>query len=166
MAPSRTSQSSSTTQSKKDKVTKRKATVKEPPKVQAGIQLVAPLKRWQRSKKAKIPLSRYIEARVAPCLYGVASYIMRTEPQSTASHAEHRLQHGLFLHENGQIHAQREETPMPDTNDDAWDWMPDEEDLDVKTTSATEADINLESSPPLKHQGRNTVRFPSVIGSE
>ncbi|KZT19549.1 hypothetical protein NEOLEDRAFT_941198 [Neolentinus lepideus HHB14362 ss-1] len=47
MAPTR---SSSTTSPKKDKVTKRKATVKESPKVQAGIQLVAPMKRWQRSK--------------------------------------------------------------------------------------------------------------------
>ncbi|KZT18233.1 hypothetical protein NEOLEDRAFT_1143673 [Neolentinus lepideus HHB14362 ss-1] len=163
MAPTR---SSSTTSSKKDKVTGRKATVKESPKVQAGIQLVAPMKRWQRSKKAKIPLARYIEAREAPSLDGLASYIMAAEPEPMAGHAEHRLQHGLYLHGNGQVHAKREETPMPDMDDDAWDWMPDEEDLGVEPTPATKEDLNSTPSPADKHQDRNSVHFPSAIGSE
>ncbi|KZT25107.1 hypothetical protein NEOLEDRAFT_1134351 [Neolentinus lepideus HHB14362 ss-1] len=91
---------------------------------------------------------------------------MAAEPEPTAGHAEHRLQHGLYLHDNGQIHAKREETPMPDTDDDAWDWMPDEEDLGVEPTPATKTDINSIPSPADKHQDRNTVHFPPVIGCE
>ncbi|TFK47096.1 hypothetical protein OE88DRAFT_1811292, partial [Heliocybe sulcata] len=111
---------------KKDKIIKVKPSVKDSPKARAGIQLVAPLKRWQRHKtsKAKMPFARYTDAREESYLNRLATSVMVKQSGLT----ERRIQHGMYIQENGALHFKREETPPPEDADEEWGWVPDEDD--------------------------------------
>ncbi|TFK47090.1 hypothetical protein OE88DRAFT_1811286 [Heliocybe sulcata] len=134
------------TPSKKDKITKLKQTVKDSLKARTGVQLVAPLKRWQRHK-TKMPFARYTDAREESSLDRLATSIMVKQLVLT----EHCIQHSIYMQENGAIYCKREGTPLP-KDDEEWAWVPDEDDLVVQPPSTA---ITV-----LKIRDKNTVPFP------
>ncbi|KZT19559.1 hypothetical protein NEOLEDRAFT_1183262 [Neolentinus lepideus HHB14362 ss-1] len=140
--------STSTSSWEKEETARGRTSVREPPKT--GILLVKPLKAWNEGK-ANIPVAWYIEARVIPCLDGVASWIMETP----------LLWCGLYMHPNGHIRTRREGTPLPKNDDLAGVSASDEDDLGIKSTSVAQPTINMIPSPALEDESNTTTPFPS-----
>ncbi|KZT19551.1 hypothetical protein NEOLEDRAFT_1183258 [Neolentinus lepideus HHB14362 ss-1] len=150
--------STSSSSCKKEETARGRTSIREPS--ETGILLVKPLKAWNGCK-ANIPLARYIEARVIPCLDGVASWIMETPPLWDPDCEEcRRIQRGLYMYPSGHIRTRREGTPLPRNDDFAGVWTPDEDDLGAKSTSVTQPNINFKPSPALEDENNITIPSP------
>ncbi|KZT19546.1 hypothetical protein NEOLEDRAFT_1183253 [Neolentinus lepideus HHB14362 ss-1] len=147
--------STSSSSCKKEETARGRTSIREPS--ETGILLVKPLKAWNGCK-VNIPLSRYIEARVIPCLDGVASWIMETPPLWDPDCEEcRRIQRGLYMHANDPIPTGQEGTPLTKNDDLAGVRAPHEDDLGAKSTSVTQPNINLKPSPALEDESKNTI---------
>ncbi|KZT25108.1 hypothetical protein NEOLEDRAFT_1178846 [Neolentinus lepideus HHB14362 ss-1] len=86
---------------------------------------------------------------------------METPPLWDADCEEcRRIQRGLYTHPNGHIRTRREGSPLPNNDDLAGVWIPDEDDLGAKSTSVTQPNINSTPSPALEDENSNTIPSP------